>query len=184
MRIVMVVLALWAVLAAAAGAQSGLPLEVDVSYAGGNGGAVTVGGTTLPGTVVAVRGGSQVVDESGRFSLHSTLPVTLVAVRGRQIRRLSLTLPSGATRWLARLKIHADLTQMAAEVAGALTITNHPPASVVVEHVETGKSVRTSITRGQFALDLPLVPKVNTLDWTLRTGWLSWNAPSLTVTVQ
>lgn len=184
MRYVLVVLALVAALAPSAGAQPGLPLQVNVQYAGGGSAVVTIQGTTLPGTVVAVRGATRVVDETGKFSLTSPLPVSLVAVRDTQIRRLSINLPSGATKWLSRLSINANLTRMAAQVTGALTIRDHPPASVVVEHVEAGKSVQTSITHGQFALGLPLVPKVNTLDWTLRYGWLSWNAPSLTFTVQ
>lgn len=184
MRHGLVVLALVMVLAPAAGAQPELPLQVSVQYSGGGSDAVTVWGSTVPGTVVSVRGASGVVSDSGKFTLRSTLPVSLVAVHAGQIRRLNLSLPAGATRWLSRLTINANLTQMVAQVAGALTITNHPPASVVVEHVEAGTSIQASVTHGRFVLGFPLVPKVNTLDWTLRCGWLSWNAPSLTFTVQ
>jgi len=28
------------------------------------------------------------------------------------------------------------------------------------------------------------VPRLTTLDWTLRYGWLSWSAPELTVIVE
>jgi len=186
MRYVMVALGLALLLAfvPAVSAQPGLPLQVTVKYVGGGTNAVTVSGTTVPGTVVSVKGTSKVVDRTGKFSLRSSLPVSLVAVKDKHIRRLNLNLPSGATKWLSWLTVNANLTQMKTTVAGALTIKDHPSASVIVEHVEADKTVQAKVTQGKFSLGFPLVPRVNTLNWKLRYGLLSWNAPSLTFTVQ
>lgn len=186
MRYVMVALGLALLLALVptVSAQPGLPLQVSVKYAGGGTNAVTVSGTTVPGTVVSVKGASKVVDRTGKFSLRSTLPVFLVAVKEKHIRRLNLNLPSGATKWLSWLTVNANLTQMKAAVAGALTIKDHQSASVIVEHVEAERTVQAGVTQGKFSLGFPLVPRVNTLNWKLRYGFFSWNAPSLTFTVQ
>lgn len=184
MRVMIAALVLALALATAAAGQQSLPLAVTVRYAGGRSDTVEVRGTTEPGTVVSVRGATKVVDESGEFALATKLPVNLVAVKGGQIRRLSLSLPSGATKWLSWLTVNANLTQMKALIAGALTISNHPSATVTVEHVQAGKTVEAMIDHGQFKVGLPMVPQVNTLDWTLHAGWLSWTAPSLSFSVQ
>jgi hypothetical protein len=186
MRYVMVALGLALLLALvpAVNAQPGLPLLVNIKYAGGGANVVTVYGTTVPGTVVSVKGATKVVDKTGKFSLKSTLPVSLVAVKDKQIRRLNLNLPSGATKWLSYLNVTANLTQMKAAVVGALTIKDHPSASVIVEHVEAERTIQAGVTQGKFNLGFPLVPRVNTLNWKMRYGFFSWNAPSLTFTVQ
>lgn len=186
MRYVMVAVGLAMLLSRVpvANAQPGLPLNVSIKYAGGSGNVVTVSGTTVPGTVVSVKGATKVVDKTGVFTFKSTLPVSLVAVKDKHIRRLSLNLPSGATKWLSWLTVNANVTQMKAAVTGALTITNHPTASVIVEHVEADRTVETGITKGKFSLGFPLVPRVNTLNWRLRYGLFSWTAPRLTFTVQ
>ncbi|MGH2437326.1 MAG: hypothetical protein ACRDFA_10060 [bacterium] len=186
MRYVMVALGLALLLALvpAVGAQPGLPLLVSVKYIGGSTNTVTVSGTTVPGTVVSVKGATKVVDRTGKFSLKSPLPISLVAVKDKHIRRLTINLPSGATKWLSWLTVNANLTQMKTTVAGALTIKDHPSASVIVEHVEADKIVQAAVTQGKFSLGFPLVPRINTLNWTLRYGFLSWNAPRLTFTVQ
>jgi hypothetical protein len=186
MRYVMVALGLALLLAFVPGvnAQPELPLQVSIKYVGGGTNAVTVSGTTVPGTVVSVKGATKVVDRTGKFSLRSTLPVSLVAVKDKHIRRLNLNLPSGATKWLSWLTVNANLTQMKVAVTGALTIKDHPTASVIVEHVEAERTVQAGVTQGKFSLGFPLVPRVNTLNWKLRYGFFSWNAPSLTFTVQ
>lgn len=183
------VVALWVSLLVAgwvpvAGAQGPLPVNLSLKVAGHGSSAVEVRGTTLPGSVVAVRGASKVVDESGKFMLKTTMPVYLVAVKGGQLRRLTLRLPEGAPKWLDRLTIGLNLTKMRAEVDGALTIKNHPPATVTVEHVQAGQRVDAPLRGGEFSLDLPVVQKTNTLDWTLRAGWIRWTAPALTFDVQ
>ena len=116
---------------------------------------VSVEGTTVPGTVVSVKGMSKVMDKTGKFILRSALPLTFVGVKGAQVRRLSLGLPSGAPKWLSRLTVIANLTQMSAKVFGAMTITKHPPATVVLRHVEAHKTIPTGVTRGQFGLAVP-----------------------------
>lgn len=184
MRYIMIALGLVLALASQVGAQASLPMQVSVKYAGSGTNIVTVEGTTVPGTVVAVKGMSKVVDKTGRFTLRSPLPMTFVGMKGSQSRRFTLGLPSGATKWLTKLTIIANLTKMSAKVFGAMTITNHPPASVVVRHIEARKTVQTRVTRGQFGLAFPLVPRINTLDWSLRTTLLNWNAPSLSFNVQ
>lgn len=182
--IIVVALALMLVPAGQAGAQASLPMHLSIMYVGSGASAVTITGTTLPGTVVAVRGMSKVVDKTGKFTLRSALPMTFVGMKGAQTRRFTLGLPSGATKWLSKLTVIANLTQMSAKVFGAMTITNHPTASVVVRHVEANKTVNTGVTAGRFGLAFPLVPKVNTLDWSLRTSLLTWKAPTLSFTVQ
>ena len=185
MRVVMVVagVALLLGLAPPAGAQASLPMQLSVRYAGAGSGVVTVEGTTVPGTVVSVRGMSTVVSRTGKFTLRSALPLTFVGAKGGQMRRLTLTLPSGATKWLSRLTVIANLTKMSAKVYGAMTITNHPPATVLVRHVEAAKTIEAAVTAGRFGLAFPLVPRVNTLDWSLRAGLLTWKAPALSFTV-
>lgn len=186
MRFLMIVvaLALMLVPAGQAGAQASLPMQLSIKYAGAGTNAVTIEGTTVPGTIVAVRGMSKVVDRTGKFILRSALPMTFVGMKGAQTRRFTLGLPSGATKWLSRLTVIANLTQMSAKVFGAMTVTNHPTASVVVRHVEANRTVQAGVTRGRFGLAFPLVPKVNTLDWSLRTSLLTWKAPTLSFMVQ
>ncbi|MGH9893268.1 MAG: hypothetical protein ACREA0_15015, partial [bacterium] len=108
MRYVMVALGLALLLAwvPAVGAQPGLPLLVSVKYIGGSTNTVTVSGTTVPGTVVSVKGATKVVDRTGKFSLKSPLPISLVAVKDKHIRRLTIHLPSGATKWLSWLTVN------------------------------------------------------------------------------
>ena len=43
---------------------------------------VSVEGTTVPGTVVSVKGMSKVMDKTGKFILRSALPLTFVGVKG------------------------------------------------------------------------------------------------------
>ena len=179
-----VLVAVAVMLAAAADAQAPLPVTVSLRLDGHGSTAVEVQRTTLPGAVVSVRGATEVIDESGAFTLRTSLPLYLVAVKGQQLRKVTMALPAGAQKWIDRLTIGFDLTTMRAQVEGALTIKNHPPAMVTVEHVQAGTIVRTPVTHGEFTVGLPLVPRTNTLDWTLRAGWISWAAPPLTFDVR
>ncbi len=171
-------------MAAGAGAQAPLPMTVSLNVTGHGSETVDVQGTTLPGTVVSVRGATKVVDESGAFTLRTSLPFYLVAVRGSQLRKVTMALPDGAHKWVDRLTIAFNLTMMRAEVDGTLMIKNHPPATVTVEHLQTRTTVKAPVTHGAFSLDLPLVQKTNTLDWSLRAGWITWAAPPLSYNVQ
>ena len=184
MRYIMIALGLVLALATQAGAQASLPMQLSVKYAGGGTNVVTIEGRTAPGTIVAVRGMSRVVDRTGTFTLRSALPMTFTGIKGAQTRKFTLGLPSGATKWLSRLTVVANLTQMSAKVFGAMTITNHPKASVVVRHVEARKTITSSVSQGRFGLAFPLVPRINTLDWSLRTSLMTWDAPALSFNVQ
>lgn len=172
------------ILPGTAAAQAPLPVAVSLKVAGHGSQLVDVQGTTLPGTVVSVRGATAVVDDSGAFSLRTTLPFYLVAVKGGHLRKVTMALPDGAQKWVDRLTIAFNLTTMRAEVDGTLTIKNHPPATVTVEHLQTGTTVKAPVTYGTFSLDLPVVQKTNTLDWSLHAGWVTWSAPPLSYSVQ
>jgi len=145
---------------------------------------VKVKGTTLPGAVVQARGASVVVSPSGSYALKTTFPLSLVAVRGRLIRRVGFDLPAKAKRYVAVLAVGTDLKRMWASISGSLTITEHPAASIVVRHVQAGTTHRGTLTKGSFLVGLPLVQQTNTLQWWLQIGPARWQGPDLTVVVQ
>lgn len=172
-----------AIAAPQADAQAPLPFSVSMVFRRDTG-QVEVRGSAAPGTVVSVKGATAIVGKTGAFALRTRLPISLVAVRDSHIRRLRIDLPERAERWISRLAINANLTRMQATVAGNLTMTSHPAATVIVHHVEAEKTIQTTLTHGAFRLGLPLVSQTNTLDWAVRVGGLQMPAPSVIFTVQ
>ncbi len=167
----------------AADAQVPLPLAMNLVYSHDTG-IVNIRGVAAPGTVVSVRNASAVVGQSGAFTLTTTLPISIVAVRKDRIRRLRIDLPERAEDYLSKLSIYVNLTRMQAAVAAALTMTSHPPATVIVHNVEAGSTVTAPLTRGTFRMGVPLVAQTNTLECAVRVGVLQVAAPSVTLTVQ
>ena len=175
-----------AVLALSGGVGEGagpFPLLVKMMYLKSTG-AVTVQGQALPGTVVQVRNASTVVRTPGTYTLKTSLPVTLTAVRQSKIRRFRFELPAKAKPHIAKLIVSADLSKMWARVDGYLTSTEHPKASVTVTHVQAKKTVQATLARGNFVVGLPMVAGTNTLRWTLRIGPLAWQGPDINFVAQ
>jgi hypothetical protein len=147
--------------------------------------AVSVKGTTLPGTVVQARGASTVVKQSGSYALKTSLPLSLVAVKDGKIRRFRFDLPPKAKPHLSNLVVNADLARMRSSVNGQLTITEHPAAKVIVQHVEKGSKHEGAITKGRFSVGgLPLVKGTNTLRWWLQLGIITSPGPDITFSVE
>lgn len=159
------------------------PLHVMMTYQKSTG-AVTVKGTTLPGTVVQVKNASTVVKSPGTYALKTSMPMALTAVRQGTIRRFRFDLPSKAKPYVIELTIRADLSRMWSVVVGSLSLTEHPPATIVVEHVERGVTQRATLTKGHFYIGLPLARGLNTLHWYLQVGPTRWPGPDLTFTAQ
>jgi len=181
MRVIVLVLVALLLVTPAIG-QTPLPLAVDLKYTAASG-SVEVRGTTRPGTVIAVAGTTAHANDSGTFTLKGTLPISLIAVSDGQTRRLRFDLPQGATKYIEWLNIEMDLTKMAANVTGALTLKTHPTATVIVNHVEAKSTARGSVSRGNFGITLPLVRGLNTLEWAVQVGFLRFPAPDFTFTV-
>ncbi|HET6781566.1 MAG TPA: hypothetical protein VFH67_05680, partial [bacterium] len=166
------------------GASATFPLFIKMDYRKATG-AVTVRGTTAPGTVVQVPGATAVVKQSGTYALKTSLPVNLVAVKGTQIRRFRFDLPPKAKPHLSYLLVNADLSKMRSSVTGQLTMTEHPAAKVFVEHVEKGSKHQAAIIKGRFSLGgLPLVKGKNTLRWSLQLGFIHSPGPDITFTTE
>lgn len=160
-----------------------LPLYVRMSYTKATG-AVAVHGTTLPGTVVQVRNGSTVVRSTGTYALRTALPVSLVAVRAGTIRRFRFDLPPKAKPYVSMLVVNADLTRMWSRIDGTLSMTEHPPATIVVHHVERATTHTATLTKGNFVIGVPVVKGTNTLRWHLRVGPVRWPGPDIVYTAQ
>jgi len=180
-----VVAAALAVLVGASGPTSGavLPLHVRMSYTKASG-AVAVQGTTLPGTVVQVRNASAVVKSTGTYALRTALPVSLTAVRAGTIRRFRFDLPLRAKPYVSTLIVSADLTRMWSRIDGTLSMTEHPPATIVVHHVERGTTHRATLAKGNFAIGVPVAEGTNTLRWHLQVGPTRWPGPDIVYTAQ
>lgn len=73
---------------------------------------------------------------------------------------------------------------MWSSVTGSLSLTEHPPATIVVTHVERGTTHQATLTKGHFLIGLPLVKGLNTLHWHLQVGVIRWPGPDITFTVQ
>lgn len=159
------------------------PLNVMMSYQKSTG-AVTVKGSTLPGTVVQVRNASTVVKQTGTYNLKTSMPMALTAVRKGDIRRFRFDLPAKAKPHVVDLTIRADLSKMRSVVTGQLNLTEHPPATVVVEHVERSTTQKATLTKGHFYIELPMAKGLNTLHWYLQVGPMRWPGPDLTFTAQ
>jgi len=181
MRVIVLVLVAL-LLATPAIGQTPLPLAVDLKYTAASG-HVEVHGTTRPGTVIAVAGTTAHANDNGTFVVKGTLPISLIAVSDGQTRRLRFDLPRGATKYVEWLSIELDLTKMAADVTGALTIKSHPTATVIVNHIEAKSTSRGSVNKGNFGIALPLVRGMNTLTWAVQVGFLRFPAPDFTFTV-
>lgn len=175
-----------AVLAFTGGAGEGagpFPLHVKMMYLKSTG-AVTVQGQALPGTVVQVRNASTVVKAPGTYSLRTSLPIALTAVRQSKIRRFRFELPAKAKPHISKLIVSADLSRMWARIDGYLTSTEHPQATVTVTHVQAKKTVNAALAKGNFVVGLPMVSGTNTLRWTLHIGPLSWSGPDINFVAQ
>lgn len=160
------------------------PLYIKMDYQKTTG-TVSVKGTTLPGTVVQAGAASTVVKQSGTYALKTALPLSLVAVKDGKIRRFRFDLPPKAKPHLSTLVVNADLAKMRSSVTGQLTITDHPSAKVIVEHVQKGTKHEATITNGKFSLSgLPLVKGTNTLRWWLQIGLLASPGPDITFTAE
>jgi hypothetical protein len=155
------------------------PLFVKVEYEKASG-EVSVRGTTVPGAVVQVSNASTVVKQSGTYNMKTSLPLSLVAVNDGKIRRFRFDLPAKAKPHLTSLTVNADLSRMRTSVNGQLTITRHPPARIIVEHVQNSSKHEASITKGEFTIELPLVRGTNTLQWRLQLGIISSPGPDIT----
>ena len=160
-----------------------LPLYVRLSYTKATG-AVAVHGTTLPGTVVQVRNGSTVVRRTGTYALRTDLPVSLVAVHAGSIRRFRFDLPPKAKPYVNALVVSADLTRMWSRIDGTLSMTEHPPATIVVRHVEHGTTHTATLAKGTFMIGVPVVKGTNTLRWYLQVGPARWPGPDIVYTAQ
>ncbi|MGH9896964.1 MAG: hypothetical protein ACREA0_34190, partial [bacterium] len=123
------------------------PLHVMMTYQKASG-AVSVKGSALPGTVVQVRNASTTVKSAGTYSLRTSLPMSLVAVRQGNIRRFRFDLPVTAKKYVTTLTIRADLTRMWSAVVGSLSLTEHPPATITVTHVQKGTTHKATLTKG------------------------------------
>jgi len=159
------------------------PLQVMMTYQKATG-AVTVKGSALPGTVVQVRNASTTVKSTGTYALKTSMPMSLVAVRQGNIRRFRFDLPAKAKPYVTELTIRADLTRMWSVVTGFLSLTEHPPATITVQHVEKGTTYKATLTKGNFLIWLPVVRGTNTLHWYLQVGPTRWPGPDLTFTAQ
>lgn len=74
---------------------------------------------------------------------------------------------------------------MRSSVTGQLTITEHPSAKVIVEHVQKGTKHEAAITKGRFGLSgLPLVKGTNTLRWWLQLGIITSPGPDITFSAE
>lgn len=166
------------------GASGTFPLYIKMDYQKATG-AVSVKGTTVPGTVVQAGAASAVVKQSGTYALKTSLPLSLVAVKDGKIRRFRFDLPPKAKPHLSELVVNADLAKMRSSVTGQLTITEHPAAKVIVEHVQSGSKHEATITKGRFSLaGLPLVKGTNTLRWWLQLGFITSPGPDITFSAE
>lgn len=166
------------------GATASFPLFIKMNYQKTTD-AVSVKGTTLPGTVVQARGASTVVKQSGTYALKTSLPLSLVAVKDGKIRRFRFDLPAKAKPHLSDLVVNADLAKMRSSVIGQLTMTEHPAAKVIVEHGQKGTKHEGVITKGRFSIGgLPLVKGTNTLRWWVQLGIITSPGPDITFVVE
>lgn len=89
----------------------------------------------------------------------------------RQLPALALHYRDRSGKALCHRADHqADLSRMWSVITGFLSLTEHPPATINVQHVERGTTHRATLTKGNFLIGLPVVRGTNTLRWHLQVA--------------